>query len=55
MKLTTITIVTVDGMMQGLGATDEDCRGGFEGGRPTRYLPGLGGLRIRAATPSQVP
>jgi dihydrofolate reductase len=32
MKLTTITIVTVDGVMQGLGAPDEDRRGGFERG-----------------------
>jgi dihydrofolate reductase len=31
-KLTTITIVTVDGVMQGLGAPDEDRRGGFERG-----------------------
>jgi dihydrofolate reductase len=32
MKLTTITHVTVDGVMQGLGATDEDRSGGFERG-----------------------
>ncbi len=32
MKLTTITHVTVDGVMQGLGAPDEDRRGGFERG-----------------------
>jgi len=32
MKLTTITIVSVDGVMQGLGAPDEDRRGGFERG-----------------------
>jgi dihydrofolate reductase len=32
MKLTTITMVTVDGVMQGLGGPDEDCRGGFERG-----------------------
>jgi hypothetical protein len=31
MKLTTITIVSVDGVMQGLGAPDED-RSGFERG-----------------------
>jgi dihydrofolate reductase len=32
MKLTTITHVSVDGVMQGLGAADEDRRGGFERG-----------------------
>ena len=32
MKLTTITMVTVDGVMQGLGAPDEDRSGGFERG-----------------------
>ncbi|MFB4284630.1 dihydrofolate reductase family protein [Nonomuraea sp. MTCD27] len=32
MKLTTATMVTVDGVMQGLGAPDEDRRGGFERG-----------------------
>ncbi len=32
MKLTTITNVSVDGVMQGLGGPDEDCRGGFERG-----------------------
>jgi dihydrofolate reductase len=32
MKLTTITHVSVDGVMQGLGAQDEDPRGGFERG-----------------------
>ncbi len=32
MKLTTITHVTVDGVLQGLGAADEDRRGGFERG-----------------------
>jgi dihydrofolate reductase len=32
MKLTTITMVTLDGVMQGLGAPDEDRRGGFERG-----------------------
>jgi dihydrofolate reductase len=32
MKLTTLTMVTVDGVMQGLGAPEEDRRGGFERG-----------------------
>src|SRR6184192_1818760 len=32
MKLTTVTHVTVDGVMQGLGGRDEDRRGGFERG-----------------------
>ena len=32
MKLTTITHITVDGVMQGLGGRDEDRRGGFERG-----------------------
>lgn len=32
MKLMTFTIVTLDGVMQGLGGPDEDCRGGFERG-----------------------
>ncbi|KAB2350175.1 dihydrofolate reductase family protein [Actinomadura rudentiformis] len=32
MKLITITNVSVDGVMQGLGGTDEDRRGGFERG-----------------------
>ena len=30
MKLTTITNVSVDGVMQGLGGPDEDRKGGFE-------------------------
>src|ERR671932_142342 len=32
MKLTTTTHVSVDGVMPGLGASDEDRRGGFERG-----------------------
>ena len=32
MKLTTATHVSVDGVMQGLGGSDEDRRGGFERG-----------------------
>jgi len=32
MKLTTVTHVSVDGVMQGLGGQDEDRRGGFERG-----------------------
>ena len=32
MKLTTITNVSVDGVMQGLGGPDEDRRGGIERG-----------------------
>ena len=32
MKLTTVTNVSVDGVMQGLGGPDEDRSGGFERG-----------------------
>jgi hypothetical protein len=37
MKLTTTTFVSIDGLMQGLGAPDEHRSGGFE--RGGRILP----------------
>ena len=50
MKLTTVTHVSVDGVMQGLGGQDEDRRGGFErggwalplfGGEAATFLDGV--------------
>src|SRR5207248_7159816 len=50
MKLTTVTHVSVDGVMQGLGGSDEDRRGGFErggwalplfGGEAATFLDGV--------------
>lgn len=41
MKLTTITNVFVDGVMQGLGGSDEDRKGRFErGGSAIRLVEG---------------
>jgi dihydrofolate reductase len=42
-KLTTTTLISVDGVMQGLGGPDEDRRGGFErGGWVTPYADAEG-------------
>jgi hypothetical protein len=41
MKLTTLTHISVDGVMQGLGGSDEDRRGGFERGGWALPLPAL--------------
>jgi dihydrofolate reductase len=44
MKLTTLTMVTLDGVMQGLGGPDEDRRGGFErGGWVAQWFDDEGG------------
>src|SRR5204862_229157 len=52
MKLTTVTHVCVDGVMQGLGGPDEDRRGGFE--RGGWALPLFGNDNEAAAFASQV-
>jgi dihydrofolate reductase len=47
MKLTTVTHVTVDGVMQGLGGAEEDRRGGFErGGWALPFMDDEGGAIV---------
>ena len=53
MKLTTITHVSVDGVMQGLGGSDEDRRGGFE--RGGWALPLFGGEAEESYRPAGRP
>ena len=51
MKLTTITNVSVDGVMQGLGGPDEDRRGGFERGGWQRPPGRSSTMRPRRSSP----
>ena len=47
MKLTTVTHVSLDGVMQGLGGADEDRRGGFErGGWALPFMDNEGGAIV---------
>lgn len=49
MKLTTITHVSLDGVMQGLGGADEDRRGGFDrGGWALPFFDAEGGAAVSA-------